>query len=111
MPTKPSADICLHPDFISAVTRYYNIAIGFAIILAIIIFMVAGYQLVFSAGRPNIVASGKKKLVNGIVGLSLAVLSAVFLNLINPRILSQEGVCTTAPTANTVESGSLDHEA
>lgn len=108
--SSPSVDICLAPEFISAVTQYYNIAIGFAIILAVVIFMIAGYQLVFSAGRPAIVASGKKRLVNGIIGLSMAVLSAVFLNLVNPQILGNRDACG-GPTTNQYEIGELTHEA
>ena len=74
-----TANLCLHPDFITAVSTYYNIAIGLAIILAVIMVIVGGYQMVLSTGNPTIIEKGKKRIQNALFGLGLAILSFVFL--------------------------------
>lgn len=93
-----SPDLCFHPKFIEAVSQYYNIAIGLAIILAVIMVIVGGYQLVLSTGNPTIVEKGKKRIQNALLGLGLAIVSGVFLNFLNPAIFKQTGCVTSAAT-------------
>jgi len=92
--------ICLHPNFIEAVTRYYNVAIGLTIILSVIMVIVGGYQLVLSVGNPTLIEKGKKRIINALFGLGLAVVSGVILNFLNPAILKgqQQSGCPSAPS-------------
>lgn len=96
-------DLCLHPRFIDAVSQYYNIAIGLAIILAVIMVIVGGYQLVLSTGNPTFIEKGKKRIQNALIGLGLAVVSGVFLNFLNPRIFTptQPGGCPSSSVTTT----------
>jgi hypothetical protein len=82
-------------DFIKAVSKYYNIAIGIAIIGAILMIIIGGYLLVVSAGNTQLIDRGKKTIFNAIFGLILALLSAAILNFLNPRILCSQGTPTT----------------
>jgi TRAP-type C4-dicarboxylate transport system permease small subunit len=96
----PTANLCLDPAFIRAITTYYNIAIGLAIILAVIMVIVGGYQMVLSTGNPTISEKGKKRIQNALFGLGLAILSGVFLNFLNPQIFMAQpckGGTTFAP--------------
>lgn len=85
-----AARLCIGRPFIDAVTQYYNIAIGLAIISAILMTMLGGYYLVVSAGSAGLVEKGKKTIFNALFGLTLAILSAVFLNFLNPQIFSAQ---------------------
>ncbi len=89
-----AADLCIGKGFLDAVTQYYNIAIGLAIISAILMTMVGGYFLVVSAGNSGLVERGKKTIFNALFGLALAILSAVFLNFLNPNIFTVQGCIT-----------------
>jgi len=91
-----TANLCLHPDFITAVSTYYNIAIGLAIILAVIMVIVGGYQMVLSTGNPTIIEKGKKRIQNALFGLGLAILSFVFLNFLNPQIFKSQPCAKTS---------------
>jgi hypothetical protein len=74
--------------FYELVSRYYNIGIGIAVIAAILMIIFAGYRMVTSAGKPAALESGKRMIFNALFGLTLALLSAVLLNFLNPRILN-----------------------
>lgn len=95
-------NLCLNPDFIKAIGQYYNIAIGLAIILAVIMVIVGGYQMVLSTGNPTIIEKGKKRIQNALIGLGLAILSFVFLNFLNPQIFKSQP-CAGQPTSVHVE--------
>ena len=91
----PTTNLCLHPSFIEAVGQYYNVAIGLAIILAVIMVIVGGYQLVLSSGNPTLIEKGKKRIQNALLGLGLAIVSFVFLNFLNPTIFKPQGCAPT----------------
>jgi TRAP-type C4-dicarboxylate transport system permease small subunit len=93
-----NTDLCFNKAFIDALSQYYNIAIGLAIILAVIMVIVGGYQLVLSAGNPTVIEKGKKRIQNALFGLGLAVASFVFLNFLNPAIFHQTGCVVTSRT-------------
>ncbi|MDP2587725.1 MAG: pilin [bacterium] len=86
-PAAPEA-FCLGNDFYTLITQFYNIGIGIAILSAIFMLVYGGYRLVVSIGLPAHIASGKKAINNAIIGLIIAVLSAVILNILNPQILT-----------------------
>lgn len=90
---RAAENLCIGPKFIDAVSTYYNIAIGLAIISAILMTMVGGYFLVVSAGNAGLVERGKKTIFNALFGLGLAILSAVFLNFLNPNFFAPQN-CT-----------------
>lgn len=96
-------DLCFHQQFTEGVSRYYNIAIGLAIILAVIMVIVGGYQLVLSTGNPTIIEKGKKRIQNALLGLGLAIVSGVFLNFLNPAIFKSTGCTVGASTSVTTE--------
>ncbi len=89
--TQASDAFCINQDFYARISQYYNLLIAFAILAAIFMLVVGGYRLVVSVGNPGLIGAGKKIIYNAIIGLSIAVTSAVILNVLNPRILNQSG--------------------
>lgn len=85
---EPSAEFSVSNEFKGAISQIYNVAIGIIIIMAVLMIIVGGYTLVFSAGRPELATKGKKQISGAIIGLVIAILSAVFLNFINPAIFN-----------------------
>jgi hypothetical protein len=72
-------------DFI----RYnYNIAIGIAGILAVIMIVVSGIQWVTSGGNSEAISSAKKRIGGALIGLVIAYLSYAILNTVNPALVN-----------------------
>jgi hypothetical protein len=94
-----NVNICIGDKFVRLVSDYINIALGFAIILAIILLVIGGYQLVISTGNAALVQKGKKRIFDALIGLVIIILSATILNFLNPQILTPTAQCTTTPTS------------
>ncbi|MFO0705065.1 MAG: hypothetical protein U0517_03855 [Candidatus Andersenbacteria bacterium] len=91
---------CINQAFYARISQYYNLAVAFAILAAIFMIVYGGYRLVVSIGRPGLIEQGKKMIQNALIGLIIAIVSAVILNILNPRILNQNGEqCGAAPSA------------
>jgi F0F1-type ATP synthase assembly protein I len=82
---------CINPEFYKRISQYYNLAVAFAILSAIFMIVYGGYRMVVSIGRPGLIEVGKKVVQNAIIGLIIAITSAIILNILNPRILNQSG--------------------
>lgn len=92
-------NLCVSDKFYETVTQYYNIAIGVAILSAILVIVIGSYRMVVAAGNAGMIAGGKKMLLNAILGLSIAVLSGVILNTLGgTRILGPGTSCNVQAT-------------
>jgi hypothetical protein len=65
----------------------YNLALGFAAVLAVIFIMIGGFRYIAAAGGAE-VEQGKSMIKNAVIGLVLAALSYTLLLTVNPDILS-----------------------
>jgi|GEM_PF-6697443 len=84
------AAFCINQSFYDRISQYYNLAVGFAILAATFMIVLGGYRMVVSVGKAGMIESGKKMIINAIIGLSIAIVSGVILNVLNPRILKQD---------------------
>ena len=71
-------------DFIIYIHQYAIIVGG---ILAMIVVIVAGFQLTASGGNSAIIGSAKKRIAGAITGLIILILSFTILQSINPKTL------------------------
>jgi len=71
--------------------QFFNIAIGLAGALAVIMIVIGGVQWM---GSESIFgkAEGKKRVVQAILGLLIAVASYALLNTLNPDLLGKKGL-------------------
>lgn len=72
-------------EYLAALYRYSIIVAG---ILAVIMIIVAGFQITASGGDSSRIEAGKTRIAQAIVGLGLAVGSYVILYTINPNLVS-----------------------
>jgi len=66
----------------------YNIGLGIAGILAVIMIVVAGIQWVTSGGNSEMISSAKKRIGGALIGLLIAYLSYTILNIVNPALVN-----------------------
>lgn len=94
----PSTTKTTLPEYVKYL---FNLLIGAGGILAFTMFVFGGVMWLLSAGNPGIIESGKKKMFNGIMGLSLLLCSYLIIYTINPDItilrLNLNWVSTTGP--------------
>ena len=65
----------------------YRLIIGAGAIFAVVMMIIAGYQLIFSGGSSDKTGAAKKRIFNAGIGLILALISFVSLNAITPRLV------------------------
>lgn len=82
--TRRSLQIPFLGEYIAAIYRY---AIGVAVILAIFMIIVSGFQWAFSGGSQDAIGGAKKRIVGAVSGLILAVSSYAILYTINPELV------------------------
>jgi len=68
----------------------YNIAIGLAAILAVIMIMAGGVLWLLAGGSPERVNNAKSYISSALLGLFLALSSFIILQTINPRLIELE---------------------
>lgn len=66
----------------------YNIGLGIAGILAVVMIVVAGIQWVTSGGNSEMISSAKKRIGGALIGLLIAYLSYTILNIVNPALIN-----------------------
>lgn len=66
----------------------YNLALSVASIIAVGVFILAGFQWVTSAGNSEAVMSAKHRMAGAMMGLFLAFCSYFILNAVNPALVS-----------------------
>ncbi len=71
-------------EYIAAVYKY---AVAIASILAVVMIIVAGFQWTASGGSPDAITSAKKRIVNAVTGLVIALGSYTLLYTINPELV------------------------
>ena len=72
---------CLYAKYINPAIALVSAAVGIAVAIAII---VGGVEYITSAGDPQRAASGKKRIVNALIGLIAYALLFTFLQFIIP---------------------------
>lgn len=72
-------------EYVSGIYKY---AIGFATILATVMFMVGGFQYLTAGGDAARVSAGKKRITDALVGLMLVFGCYTILNVVNPDALT-----------------------
>lgn len=65
----------------------YKYFVGVAVILAIVLMMIGGFQWMTSGGNAEGVSAGKKRITHAVTGLGLALGSYVILFTINPDLI------------------------
>ena len=75
------------PFFLGGILRF---VMGSIATVATIIIIVAGFRWSFSAGNKNIVGESKTMITNSIIGLVLALTCGLMLQVVNPKLLSNE---------------------
>ncbi len=71
-------------QYIAAGYKYF---VGVAVILAIVLMMIGGFQWMTSGGNAEGVSAGKKRITHAVTGLALALGSYVILFTINPDLI------------------------
>lgn len=71
-------------QYIAAVYRY---AVTAASVIAVIVIIFSGFQWTISAGSQDVIGAAKKRIVNAVIGLVLAIGSYTILYAINPELV------------------------
>ncbi|MEK9151837.1 MAG: D-alanyl-D-alanine carboxypeptidase family protein, partial [Patescibacteria group bacterium] len=82
-------DIPFLADYISAVYKY---AVSVAGVIAAVIMMIGGFQVLTAGGDAGRVTQGKERIENALVGLFLSLGVYLILNTINPDIVTLKGL-------------------
>lgn len=72
-------------DFIATIYQY---SVGVIGIIAVLMIIVGGVQWIVAGGSKDTILSAKKKIVSSVTGLTIAALSYVILNTINPALVN-----------------------
>ncbi|HPL93098.1 MAG TPA: pilin [bacterium] len=92
----------LLPEYIN---KIYKWMIGAGLVLVGIMVTVGGFMYVSSAGDAKTVASGKKYIVNSLIGMLLLVSSYLILNTINPDVTTMEVLEVSTIEQKTMPTG------
>ncbi len=87
-------------DFLDYARFLYPFMLSVAAILAVLMMVFAGIQMMASVGNPGMITSAKEKISSAIFGLLLAVGSFLILRTINPNLIKLQ----LSPPKVTIES-------
>ena len=80
-----------YPEFGPTINKVINISIAIGGIIAFILIIAGGLQIILSAGNPDRVKAGKELITSAIAGLMLIIFSVFILRLIGYDILKIPG--------------------
>lgn len=87
MPSIPSPSQLINCDNLaSCFQNLYNLLFSFVVAIAFIYFIFGAIEYLFSGVSVSSQEAGKRKMVNAVIGLILAMIIPVFLYMINPEI-------------------------
>jgi len=86
MPVKPPSEFIQCSDISSCFQAIYNFLFSIFIALAFLYFLYGAFKYLLSAGGVYPKEEGKKKMVNSIIAVIVALGIPIFLNMINPEI-------------------------
>jgi hypothetical protein len=86
MPLKPPSEFIKCTDPTSCFQAIYNFLFAILIALAFLYFLYGAFQYLLSAGGVFPKEEGKKKMINSIIAVIIALVIPIFLNMINPGI-------------------------
>ena len=69
-------------DLLGIIKRIIGWLIGLAIPVAGLLIVIAGYQIMFAAGEPDKVKTGKQTILYTVVGLAIIILAWAFIGII-----------------------------
>jgi len=69
------------------IQTWYGFVIGMVGILASVMIMYAGLKWLMSRGNASVISDAKEKIWAAIIGMTIAFLSFIILNIINPKLL------------------------
>lgn len=70
-------------------TKYiYNFIIGVAVVLAVVMLVIAGFEWATSGGSSERIGAAQKRIAGALMGLFLAIMSYSILNMINPYLVN-----------------------
>lgn len=76
------------PFLAELIAAMYRWSVAVIAILATIMIIVAGVQWLSSAGNPDTITRAKKRIVNAVIGIILAVGSYTLLSILNPDLIN-----------------------
>lgn len=85
---------CIHSDPVGFVSQFYGYGLGLIGSVSILFVIYSGYLILFSQGNPEVLRKGQRYLLYSIVGLLLAILGFVFVQVIAVNILHIPGFGT-----------------
>lgn len=83
------------------IQKGYNLLLGIAVTIAIVMVMVGGLQYVIGAGAPEQVSKAKHRIQNAVIGLALLLCAYVILYTVNPQLVKLE--VPAVPMAKRIE--------
>lgn len=89
---EPEKFIAIFPWIGEYVKAVYLYLLGIAGLVAVIVFIHAGFEWVASGGNAHAVESAKKRIFNASIGMVILFGSYTILNVINPKLTSFEGI-------------------
>lgn len=95
-------------QYIAAGYKYF---VGVAVILAIVLMMIGGFQWMTSGGNAEGVSAGKKRITHAVTGLALALGSYVILFTINPDLIKLKSINIASIKQSDVQAGKDLHDA
>jgi hypothetical protein len=75
-------------DLADYIGRFYNFAIAIVGMIAAVMLIIGGFQYLTSGGDPGKVAAGKKRIIDALVGIVLALSAYTILFTVNPALLT-----------------------
>ena len=70
------------------VSLIFTASLGVGALIAVGVIMVSGFQFAFSSANPSLRLSARQRFVAALVGLAILAAAALFLQTINPQLLS-----------------------
>jgi len=79
-------------EFSEYIVYIFNFSLGVAAVLAFIMIVTAGINLLESRGNPSQIEEAKKKIINSLIGLAVLLTSYALLTTINPNIINIQNI-------------------
>ncbi len=87
-PTKTKyAGDCSTEDMIAVAINIANLLLGTIGSIALLFFIVAGIQMIFSQGSPEKIGKAKSMMLNSVIGITIALCSFLIVSFIRKDIL------------------------
>ncbi len=89
---EPEKFVAIFPWIGEYIKAVYLYLVGIAGLVAVIVFIHAGFEWMASGGNTHSIEDAKKKILNASIGMVILFGSYTILNAINPRLTRYEGI-------------------